>query len=106
MIDISQFAGLMSRDHGLAVIAAGRSAGQQFKDNLNDGSATQSQQAASFLQGHFPSQAGDVAQVVLMPSVLQLMGRANWWFPGWLERVVPSFLSEVRAEPRARGAGG
>jgi RND superfamily putative drug exporter len=47
-----------------------------------------------------------IVRMVLMPSVLQLMGRANWWFPGRLERMVPSFLSEVRTEPRARGAGG
>jgi RND superfamily putative drug exporter len=46
------------------VALAGRSAGSRFKDNLNGGSATQSQQAASFLERQFPSQAGDVAQVV------------------------------------------
>jgi putative drug exporter of the RND superfamily len=43
---------------------AGRLAGSQFKDNLNGGTPTQSQQAASFLQRAFPGQAGDVAQVV------------------------------------------
>jgi RND superfamily putative drug exporter len=47
----------------VVVTLAGRSAGSQFKDDLNGGS-TQSQQAASFLQGRFPSQAGDVAEVV------------------------------------------
>src|SRR6516164_2379630 len=46
------------------VTAAGRSAGSRFKDDLNAGSATQSQQAAAFLQARFPGQAGDVAQVV------------------------------------------
>jgi len=34
--------------------------------------------------------------MVLMPAVLQLMGRANWWFPGRLDRAIPSFLSEVQ----------
>jgi len=24
------------------------------------------------------------------------MGRANWWFPGQLDRAIPSFLSEVQ----------
>ena len=49
----------------LVVISlAGRLAGSQFKDNLNGGTATPSQQAAAFLQRSFPSQAGDVAQVV------------------------------------------
>jgi len=46
------------------VSVAGRAAGSRFKDDLNAGSATQSQQAAAFLQTHFPGQAGDVAQVV------------------------------------------
>jgi len=38
-----------------------------------------------------------VVRMVLMPAVLQLMGRANWWFPGGLARAVPSFLSEAPA---------
>jgi putative drug exporter of the RND superfamily len=41
----------------------GRSAGAQFKDDLNAGN-TQSQQAATFLQEHFPAQAGASTQVV------------------------------------------
>jgi putative drug exporter of the RND superfamily len=49
----------------LAVISlAGRLAGPAFKYDLNGGTATPSQQAASFLQRHFPGQAGDVSQVV------------------------------------------
>ena len=43
---------------------AGRAAGSQFKDDLNAGSDTQSQQAAVLLRTQFPGQAGDVAQVV------------------------------------------
>jgi hypothetical protein len=50
----------------LAVISlAGRLAGPAFRYDLNGGTATPSQQAASFLQRHFPGQAGDVSQVVL-----------------------------------------
>jgi len=48
----------------VAISMAGRLAGSQFKDNLNGGTVTPSQQAAAFLQRSFPSQAGDVAQVV------------------------------------------
>jgi putative drug exporter of the RND superfamily len=49
----------------LAVISvAGRMAGSAFKDDLNGGTATPSQQAATFLQRHFPGQAGDIGQVV------------------------------------------
>jgi RND superfamily putative drug exporter len=36
------------------VSVAGRAAGSRFKDDLNTGTATQSQQAAAFLQARFP----------------------------------------------------
>lgn len=48
----------------VVISVGGRLAGSQFKDNLNGGTATPSQRAAAFLQRNFPSQAGDVAQVV------------------------------------------
>jgi RND superfamily putative drug exporter len=28
--------------------------------------------------------------MLLVPSVMQLMGRANWWLPGWLGRLLPA----------------
>ena len=30
-----------------------------------------------------------VIRVVLMPAVMRLLGRANWWMPAWLDRVLP-----------------
>jgi putative drug exporter of the RND superfamily len=30
-----------------------------------------------------------IIRMVLVPSIMQLMGRANWWMPRWLDRVVP-----------------
>jgi putative drug exporter of the RND superfamily len=30
-----------------------------------------------------------VVRMVLVPAVMQLMGRANWWIPGWLDRALP-----------------
>jgi putative drug exporter of the RND superfamily len=30
-----------------------------------------------------------LVRMVLVPAVMQLLGRANWWIPGWLERVLP-----------------
>jgi putative drug exporter of the RND superfamily len=36
-----------------------------------------------------------LVRMVAAPAVLQLTGRANWWFPPWLERAVPGFLAEV-----------
>jgi RND superfamily putative drug exporter len=30
-----------------------------------------------------------VVRMVLVPAVMQLLGRANWWIPGWLDRLLP-----------------
>jgi RND superfamily putative drug exporter len=40
-----------------------------------------------------------VVRMVLVPAVMQLMGRANWWLPRWLDRILPRF--DVEAEPAA-----
>ncbi len=41
-----------------------------------------------------------VVRLVLVPSVMQLMGNANWWFPGWLDRLVPRIGVERLAQAR------
>ena len=30
-----------------------------------------------------------VVRLVLVPSTMELMGKWNWWLPGWLDRVLP-----------------
>jgi putative drug exporter of the RND superfamily len=30
-----------------------------------------------------------VVRMVLVPAVMQLLGKANWWIPDWLERILP-----------------
>ena len=30
-----------------------------------------------------------IVRMVLVPAVMQLLGRANWWIPGWLDRALP-----------------
>jgi RND superfamily putative drug exporter len=30
-----------------------------------------------------------IVRLLLVPSLMQLMGRANWWMPAWLDRLVP-----------------
>ena len=36
-----------------------------------------------------------VVRLVLVPAVMELLGRANWWLPGWLDRLLPqASLSE------------
>jgi RND superfamily putative drug exporter len=39
-----------------------------------------------------------VVRMVLVPSVMHLLGRANWWMPGWLGRWVPQLHIEGRPE--------
>jgi RND superfamily putative drug exporter len=41
-----------------------------------------------------------IVRMVLVPAVMQLMGRANWWLPGWLDRSLPRIEVE-RAHPPA-----
>ena len=30
-----------------------------------------------------------IARTVLVPAVMHLLGRANWWLPAWLDRILP-----------------
>ena len=30
-----------------------------------------------------------IVRMVLVPAIMQLLGRANWWLPGWMDRVLP-----------------
>src|SRR4029079_10979094 len=30
-----------------------------------------------------------IVRCLLVPSVTMLLGRANWWLPGWMERIIP-----------------
>jgi len=30
-----------------------------------------------------------VVRMLLVPAVMQLLGRANWWLPAWLDRILP-----------------
>jgi RND superfamily putative drug exporter len=30
-----------------------------------------------------------VVRMVLVPAVMQLLGKWNWWIPNWLERILP-----------------
>jgi putative drug exporter of the RND superfamily len=41
-----------------------------------------------------------IVRMVLVPAVMQLLGRANWWLPGWLDRRLPR-LDVERREPAA-----
>jgi putative drug exporter of the RND superfamily len=45
-----------------------------------------------------------VVRMIAMPAVLRLAARANWWFPRWMERVIPPLLPETTTAP-AEGRG-
>jgi RND superfamily putative drug exporter len=30
-----------------------------------------------------------IVRLVLVPATMELLGNANWWFPKWLDRIVP-----------------
>jgi RND superfamily putative drug exporter len=30
-----------------------------------------------------------IVRMVLVPAIMQLLGRANWWLPGWMARLLP-----------------
>jgi RND superfamily putative drug exporter len=32
-----------------------------------------------------------IVRMVLVPATMALLGRANWWLPAWLDRVLPRF---------------
>jgi RND superfamily putative drug exporter len=40
-----------------------------------------------------------LVRMVLVPSVMELLGRANWWMPSWLDRIVPTLGVEVNVGP-------
>ncbi|HWC27341.1 MAG TPA: MMPL family transporter [Solirubrobacteraceae bacterium] len=39
-----------------------------------------------------------IVRMVLVPSIMQLLGRANWWLPAWIERLLPR-APAAAAEP-------
>ncbi len=46
-----------------------------------------------------------LVRMVLVPSVMELLGTANWWMPRWLDRIVPHLGVEVDVEPPASAVG-
>src|SRR5580704_14287226 len=40
-------------------------------------------------------------RTILVPALMHLSGRANWWLPEWLDRILPRLSIEPAAEPPA-----
>ncbi|MEZ5140134.1 MAG: MMPL family transporter, partial [Acidimicrobiales bacterium] len=45
-----------------------------------------------------------LVRLVLVPAAMQVMGRANWWLPGWLDRALPAVDIEGADEDGAVAA--
>ena len=43
-----------------------------------------------------------VARTVLVPALMHMLGRANWWLPGWLDRILP----RLHVEPAELASAG
>jgi RND superfamily putative drug exporter len=41
-----------------------------------------------------------VVRMVMVPATMALLGRANWWLPGWLDRRLPQVSMEGADAPR------
>jgi hypothetical protein len=37
-------------------------------------------------------------RMVLVPSVMEVLGRVNWWMPRWPDRIVPILTVEIAAD--------
>ena len=43
-------------------------------------------------------------RTLLVPALMHLSGRADWWLPGWLDRVLPHLSIEPAIPPAAQTA--
>ena len=40
-----------------------------------------------------------IVRLILVPATMELLGDANWWLPGWLDRLLPSIRIEEGPAP-------
>src|SRR5205823_8726479 len=40
-----------------------------------------------------------IVRMVLVPATMELLGKANWWIPRWLDRLVPRISVEAPPDP-------
>ena len=45
-----------------------------------------------------------VVRLILIPSLMTIFGKANWWLPGWLDRVLPHVSVESEEDIEAGAA--
>ena len=39
-----------------------------------------------------------IVRIVLVPATMELLGERNWWFPKWLDRLIPNVNIEGRRD--------
>ena len=44
-----------------------------------------------------------IVRMLLVPALMQLIGRANWWIPDWLDRALPRLGQAATAAPSGSG---
>jgi RND superfamily putative drug exporter len=47
-----------------------------------------------------------IIRVAVVPSLMFLFGKANWWFPGWLDRILPHVAVDPETAEAGHDAGG
>jgi RND superfamily putative drug exporter len=47
-----------------------------------------------------------IIRMAIVPSLMFLIGKANWWFPGWLDRILPRLSVESEEPPSTDRPGG
>jgi len=47
-----------------------------------------------------------LVRMVLVPAIMRLLGRVNWWMPAWLDRAVPILGAEIDPAPAPPGQPG
>ncbi|MQC83279.1 MAG: MMPL family transporter [Chloroflexi bacterium] len=47
-----------------------------------------------------------IVRMLLVPATMELLGKGNWWLPGWLDRILPVIHVEGSAPVEAEAAGG
>jgi RND superfamily putative drug exporter len=45
-----------------------------------------------------------IVRMVLVPATMELLGKANWWIPGWLDRILPRISVEAPPDLRRPSA--
>jgi RND superfamily putative drug exporter len=45
-------------------------------------------------------------RMAIVPSLMFIIGKANWWFPGWLDRFLPHLSVDPEIPVAAQGPGG